>query len=241
MIKKKRVSKYLLYAIGEIVLVVIGILIALQINNWNEQQKMLAKEQTYLSALKEEFLYNKEQVENVVESNTKFGDAADEILKLTGPEEPTISEKDFIKLFLNMVNSEVQYRPSNGVLQEIISSGKLSIFRDTELRKMLSSWDGILYRVRFQEAELNRFRMELIDIVNEQGNVKELFYTTYPKTFHLTPSRFDNENRGMLRSLVFESRTTSFLVTSRFTNKNYYIKVENNINEILDRIERSLI
>ena len=32
-------SKYLLYAIGEILLVVIGILIALQINNWNEQRK----------------------------------------------------------------------------------------------------------------------------------------------------------------------------------------------------------
>ena len=34
-----RVSKYMLYAIGEIVLVVIGILIALQINTWNEEQK----------------------------------------------------------------------------------------------------------------------------------------------------------------------------------------------------------
>jgi hypothetical protein len=35
-----KVGKYLKYAIGEIVLVVIGILIALQINNWNEQRKL---------------------------------------------------------------------------------------------------------------------------------------------------------------------------------------------------------
>ncbi|KXI28413.1 DUF6090 family protein [Paraglaciecola hydrolytica] len=40
MIKESRFSKYLFYAIGEIVLVVIGILIALQINNWNEQRKV---------------------------------------------------------------------------------------------------------------------------------------------------------------------------------------------------------
>ncbi len=40
MIKENRVSKYLLYSIGEIVLVVIGILIALQINNWNGQRKV---------------------------------------------------------------------------------------------------------------------------------------------------------------------------------------------------------
>ena len=39
MIKENKVSKYLLYAIGEIILVVIGILIALSINNWNEQMK----------------------------------------------------------------------------------------------------------------------------------------------------------------------------------------------------------
>jgi len=42
MIKENRASKYLLYAIGEIVLVVIGILIALSINNWNEKNKDLS-------------------------------------------------------------------------------------------------------------------------------------------------------------------------------------------------------
>jgi len=43
MIKENRVSKYLLYAIGEIVLVVIGILIALSINNWNQERVNRAK------------------------------------------------------------------------------------------------------------------------------------------------------------------------------------------------------
>ena len=36
---ENKFSKYLLYAIGEIILVVIGILIALQIKNWNEENK----------------------------------------------------------------------------------------------------------------------------------------------------------------------------------------------------------
>jgi len=44
------VKKYLLYAIGEILLVVIGILIALQINNWNEQQKIAQQTRHYLVA-----------------------------------------------------------------------------------------------------------------------------------------------------------------------------------------------
>lgn len=39
MIKNKKVSAYILYAIGEIILVMIGILLALQVNNWNEERK----------------------------------------------------------------------------------------------------------------------------------------------------------------------------------------------------------
>ena len=48
------VSKYTRYAIGEIVLVVIGILIALQINNWNELRKDNVKEQVILKRLEKE-------------------------------------------------------------------------------------------------------------------------------------------------------------------------------------------
>jgi hypothetical protein len=46
-----KTGKYLKYAIGEIVLVVLGILIALQINNWNEDQKLNIKKQAYYSQL----------------------------------------------------------------------------------------------------------------------------------------------------------------------------------------------
>lgn len=44
LLTENKTSKYLLYAIGEIILVVVGILIALQINNWNENQKLKGEE-----------------------------------------------------------------------------------------------------------------------------------------------------------------------------------------------------
>lgn len=39
LLTENKISKYLIYAIGEIALVMIGILLALQVNNWNEQAK----------------------------------------------------------------------------------------------------------------------------------------------------------------------------------------------------------
>ncbi|MBO6881439.1 DUF6090 family protein [Winogradskyella sp.] len=65
MINQNRTKKYLLYAIGEIILVVIGILIALQINNWNENRKSAKQENLYLKRLLSE---NKEDV-NTFKSN----------------------------------------------------------------------------------------------------------------------------------------------------------------------------
>jgi len=52
LLTENKFSKYLIYAIGEIILVVIGILIALQINNWNESNKERALVMTSLSSLK---------------------------------------------------------------------------------------------------------------------------------------------------------------------------------------------
>ncbi len=49
LLSENKVGKYLLYAFGEIILVVIGILIALQINNWNESRKASIQEVNFLS------------------------------------------------------------------------------------------------------------------------------------------------------------------------------------------------
>ena len=69
MIKENRVNKYMLYAIGEIILVVIGILIALQINNWNELKSEQVIENDYMKNLVEDLqdditIYDKFQSSN---------------------------------------------------------------------------------------------------------------------------------------------------------------------------------
>ncbi len=69
LIAEKRVSQYLLYALGEIVLVVAGILIALAINNGNEQRLTRSKERIYLKGLEEEFQVSRQKLETLIELN----------------------------------------------------------------------------------------------------------------------------------------------------------------------------
>jgi sensor domain CHASE-containing protein len=68
MLTESKFSKYLLYAIGEIVLVVIGILIALQINNWNENKKLEELKQVYYQQLLKDLNKDKEYLK--IEDNS---------------------------------------------------------------------------------------------------------------------------------------------------------------------------
>ncbi|WP_235299573.1 DUF6090 family protein [Portibacter marinus] len=70
---ENKTGKYFKYAIGEIILVVVGILIALQVNNWNEKRKLNNEGKEILTALQAEFTSNrkvlKERIQNLEEAN----------------------------------------------------------------------------------------------------------------------------------------------------------------------------
>ena len=126
MMTEKKSDLYLIYAIGEVVLVVLGILIALQIDNWNENKRIRNTEQQYLLALKEEFSFNKGELKSIMKRNKLNFDYALIILDNTGPENPEITDKEFGSLLTKSLSNETQFDPNQGVLDEIISSGKLA-------------------------------------------------------------------------------------------------------------------
>ena len=70
LIMENKTSKYFKYAIGEIILVVIGILIALQINNWNENRKDSIQEHEYIARLVKENQLNQERFQKKIDELT---------------------------------------------------------------------------------------------------------------------------------------------------------------------------
>lgn len=75
----------MLYAIGEIILVVIGILIALQINNWNENRKKNIEETKILINLKNEIINNQEELTATIENHKFVLEKVDELSRLMNP------------------------------------------------------------------------------------------------------------------------------------------------------------
>ena len=84
LLTENKFSKYLLYAIGEIVLVVIGILIALQINNWNENRKAQVQERASIKEVIENLKYDIIRCEKNIESNTAYVNGIDSLRTSVG-------------------------------------------------------------------------------------------------------------------------------------------------------------
>ena len=95
---ENKFGKYLTYAIGEIVLVVIGILIALAINNNNEENKNIEQEQVILKQLKADYKSNLLQLENKIEMRRKLISESLNILDITS-KDLSISQDSLSMIF----------------------------------------------------------------------------------------------------------------------------------------------
>ena len=233
-------SKYLLYAIGEIVLVVIGILIALQLNNLNEIEKVKDTEVNYLNALHDEFTNNLKEVESVMKKNDRNLKIAHTLLGKMATDNPDFTEKAFDTLMYRTIYGEIQYRPSPGTLVELVNSGNLSIISNRELRLKLASWDGILASVLFQEEEHSIPRYKLIDLMNKYGNGRKSFINTLGNMLDMPNSNFKLSSIVLLNNLEYDNQLTFFYVTGSFLNNNYYPILKNEIENTLLMIQSEL-
>lgn len=148
---ENRFSRYLIYAIGEIILVVIGILIALQVNNWNENRKSELEKSNIISALEHEFQTNKAllevQYKNVKDSNLHFykvlNYAAGEDSSLPSDSLPFYISKSFYIGSMALVNS---------VQSEAVASGKLNLLSDSLKYAISRFQDDVNSYQRYQQS-----------------------------------------------------------------------------------------
>ncbi|PWK17763.1 DUF6090 family protein [Xanthomarina spongicola] len=159
MIKENRVSKYILYAIGEIILVVIGILIALQINNTNEANKARVKELHYLKNIKTDLLLNIDNINSFIETRETKIKSANIVLEYYEGK-PLSNLNDFNKNILNVYIWHKFYQINNTFL-ELTNSGNLATISNDSIKNGLLNIDA-LYKELKGEEEHYRFDTEVL-------------------------------------------------------------------------------
>ena len=154
LLSENKFSKYLIYAIGEIVLVMIGILLALQVNNWNNHRIEKSKEQAILKNLQIDF---KNNIDNLDLAYNRFKEAyqASVMLLEIIKDDKDINPTEVEHLVNEIVNKPMSFDFITGSTNEIINTGSLHLIRDPALRKQISNWsyyftdtqdDMVIYR-----------------------------------------------------------------------------------------------
>lgn len=159
LMEQNKTGRYFKYAVGEIILVVIGILLALQINNWNENKKNTVVEQKYLISMLEDFERNLERSEYVINEIEEILPALINLIDQSSFESPTISVDSLNKAF-STINNMPFYSSTDRVYNNLIGSGDLKIIKNDELKTKLSMYYKILYILNQVQ---NTHELELVE------------------------------------------------------------------------------
>lgn len=154
---ENKVSKYLLYAFGEIVLVVIGILVALYINNMNDLRKERVRELGYLENIKTDLKLNIAEMDKFLAvRNNNIQSAAKILEHFDG--KPIEDYTAFNQLGVGIYNWQKFYMSDN-TFQELVNSGNLATITNVKIKNQLLNIDA-LYKKMKSEEDHYRFDTE---------------------------------------------------------------------------------
>lgn len=129
---ESKFSKYLLYATGEIILVVIGILIALQINNWNEDRKLYQTENEFIINVKNDLRKDSTFIQLIIQR----AEPRLKAYKQISNDLDTLNLKDRSSLdsfFRTYFTSQRTFYPISGSFESALSGNQINKFRNKEL------------------------------------------------------------------------------------------------------------
>ena len=143
------------YAIGEIVLVVIGILIALSINNWN--QKRIKENNAVLlsNRLFIEIRKNKKELDNQIIRITALQAETKSLLMLFGPDYEKINSRLLDSLIYGIISTPLN-NSNSPTLDEALNTGQVSIIQSDSLRALLYDIPKKIQRINNYEDEMTR-------------------------------------------------------------------------------------
>ena len=140
MVPGSRIRKYFLYAVGEIFLVVIGILIALQINNWNAKRNLKLKEIQYLEQIRDNLRSDIGSIDHTLEFNVEKKAAIRNAFELFGSVEDLDSLVNGFQNFMRILPNFQLFISTRTAFDNMLNANSIDLIRDNSLRQGLSSY-----------------------------------------------------------------------------------------------------
>lgn len=172
LIKNGSARRYLLYALGEIALVVIGILIALQINNWNQERQEKIELQTYLLNIRSNLIGDLESLKEIRTFRDSSIAYSWKWLLLAKKNQITPEELMNHDYTIYGVFIDKYFQPRRSGFEALKASGYIGKLNGTDLEQKLNSYYYTLDKIREKESSLNN-TIETMENLAFDKNVRQ--------------------------------------------------------------------
>ncbi len=231
MLTENKFGKYLIYAIGEIILVVIGILIALQINSKKEEINNRITEQSILNNLNEDFNKNQQEIDVLIFANNKYYRNLNKFIDIlkTTPKDIKINILDTLVI---AAIAAPTYIPTTSTIDVIISTGNIDLIKNEELKGSISRFKREVSDLSEDENDVRILaNMQLCPLLGVNSDLINVYQNTYAYTI-------DRSNKINISSssLALNSNLLGSLIAQRFYYNKIIIKELNSISELQKKI-----
>lgn len=155
LLQSNKLRKYILYTVGEVMLIVLGILIALSIDNWNEDRKNLIREQEVLIQLKKDYNANLAQLNEKIQLRESIISACKSVMSAI--DSPHGQNRDSVISQLSVLLTDPTFDP---IQDDLINSGSVRLIRNQKLKSLLTNWSSDVAEVQDIEKGWQKLLVE---------------------------------------------------------------------------------
>ena len=231
-------GKYLKYAIGEIILVVIGILIALSINNWNEDRKSKKMATEVYTNLLTSLEQDSIEVKRTINLLTKSLETQRKLILSTSDQyAKDLSQTDLDKMVQEIFSGVMSFFPKTGVYNLITSNSSMDLLQSKKIKSLLINLYDFQYK-RYENVDAiidHKYHFQLGVIIRKKiGYIPEYNSESELKVIKNVDRSLFNEH---YKELVSECQDVYGVLS---TGNNYLIQINESINELIQLIREEL-
>ena len=235
---ENKTGKYLKYAIGEIILVVIGILIALQINNWNTDKINQSESKEFNQRLLNEFVGNLDLANTKIDKIESMINSSKSILELFN-KTPTDSNSRTLDSLLAIAMEGVKVEFRTGTLNEGLNTGKVALIESELLKNKIYGLTSNIDYVREWDKTYSRYLSDIfLPFLFKNFNFRNMDNAF--SNYSTGASKFkNNRNKALLDNEEFENLIGTHYFQSN-SQLEFHTNLKNEIEEIKKLIEIEL-
>lgn len=176
LLAENKLTKYFIYAIGEVLIVIIGISIAIQINSWNNERIQAKKKVAYIEEIRKSLISDLKRLEFIIDFNHNKDSSINRSMELLGTKMSNAERaSEFMSLMIESTGIYEIFRTNSVAFNNMISAETIEIISNDSLRMVFADYYGkeAEYEMDTQSG-IREFTREFVEMVGPSVMSSEL-------------------------------------------------------------------